>query len=106
MWLVIDTNIFFDDLRLKKSLDLLFKKIENVRFSLRIPEIIVQEAVNIYKEQRQSHLSKLQSHVKELESLTTLQFRINLEEENLARDLEEYEHYLRGKILSNGEIVP
>ncbi len=106
MWVVIDTNIFYDDLRLKKSLDLLFRKIENVQFSLRIPEVVVQETINIYKEQRQSHLSKFLSHAKELKSLTSLEIEISFEEGDITRDIEEYEHFLRKKILSNGDIVP
>jgi len=107
MWIVIDTNIFFDDLRLKRSLDLLFKKIENVPFSLRMPEIVVQEVINKYKEQRQAHLNRLVTSVRELKSLTILDVEIEeLEDEHLANDLQAYEHFLREKILSNGEIVP
>jgi len=106
MWIVIDTNAFYEDLRLKKSLDLLFRNIENIHFSLRTPELIVQEVVNIYREQRQSHLSKMLSHAKELKLLTSLEVNIAIQEENLANDLLEYEDYLRGKLLSNGEIVP
>jgi len=49
MWIVLDTNIFFEDFRLKKSLDLLFRSIENVDFSLKIPEVVVQEVVNKYR---------------------------------------------------------
>jgi hypothetical protein len=106
MWVVIDTNIFFEDFRIKKSLDLLFKNIENVHFSLRIPEIVVKETVNKYKEKRQVLLSKLASSSKELKSLTSLEFNVDTVQENLAKDLQEYEHYLREKITSNGEIVP
>ena len=100
MWIVIDTNIFFDDLRLKRSLDLLFKKIENVPFSLRMPEIVVQEVINKYKEQRQAHLNRLVTSVRELKSLTILDVEIEeLEDEHLANDLQAYEHFLREKIL-------
>ena len=106
MWIVIDTNIFFDDLRIKKSLDLLFKDIENVHFSLRIPEIVVKEIVNLYKERRHSLLSKLVSSSNELKLLTSLEYNVNIEDENLVSDLREYEHYLRRKIMSNGEIIP
>lgn len=106
MWIVIDTNAFYEDLRLKKSFDLLFRNIENIHFSLRTPELVVQEVVNIYREQRQSHLSKMPSHAKELKLLTSLDINIAIQEENLANDLLEYEGYLRGKLLSNGEIVP
>ena len=106
MWLVIDTNIFFDDLRLKKSLDLLFKKIENVHFSLRIPEVVVKETVNIYKEQRQLHLSRLLTSARELKSLTSLDINIDVKAEDFEKDLQAYDRYLREKILSNGDIVP
>lgn len=106
MWIVIDTNVFFDDLRMKKSLDLLFKDIENVHFSLQIPEIVVKETVNLYKERRKAFLCKLLSSSKELKALTSLEYNVNIEAESLVRDLRGYEDYLREKIASNGEVAP
>jgi hypothetical protein len=106
MWIAIDTNIFFDDLRLKKSLDLLFRDIENVNFSLRIPEVVVLETLNIYKEQRQSKYDSLLSAVKWFSSQTSLDVNVEISDDELQADFEKYEHYFREKIKAFGEIVP
>lgn len=106
MWIVIDTNIFFDNFRLKKSLDLLFRDIENVNFSLRIPEVVVRETLNIYKEQRQSNSDRLLSSVSWLKTQTSLQVTVDINNDALEADFEEYSHYFRNKINAFGEIVP
>lgn len=105
MWIVIDTNIFFDNFRLKKSLDLLFRDIENVNFSLRIPEIVIQETLNKYKEQRQSNSDRLLWSINWLKAQTSLQFNVEINDASLKTDFEEYASFFRNKINEFGEVV-
>lgn len=107
MWIVVDTNIFFHDLRISRSLDLLFKEIENIHFSLRIPEVVVHETINIYKEHRQSNRSNLNKSIREWNYLALKSKDLPLvEQETIENDLHAYEEYLRSKILSCGEVIP
>jgi len=106
MWIVLDANIFFKDLRLSKDLNLLFRGIDNIPFAVRIPEIVVQETINLYKERRQTHLSKLNSSQRLLKSITSLEMDLDINEEELDADLLDYEKFLREKIEAFGEICP
>jgi predicted nucleic acid-binding protein len=106
MWIVIDTNIFYKDLRLTRSLDLLFRDIENLPYSIQIPEVIVQETINKYKEQRQTYISRLFSSLDSLKKFTSFDINIEIGDEDLETDIDQYEIFLRERIDAFGKILP
>jgi rRNA-processing protein FCF1 len=100
---VVDTCIFAEDYHLRTTLlRLLIEHCSTAGHQLVIPEVVVRELVNRYREGVEERRSKLLNAAKAVKDLTGREFPVDYSADHLQADIRVYDHELRNAIADHG----
>jgi len=100
---VVDTCIFAEDYHLRATLvRLLIEHCSTAGHQLVVPEVVVREVVNRYRESIEERRSKLLSAAMAVKDVTGREFQIDYSSDQLRADIQAYDHELRSAIIGHG----
>lgn len=100
MDIVIDTNIFVQDFFLEKpSFQVLLEKASIVPATINVPEVVLEEIVNKYRERLEDKFSQFKKLSDELLDLTKRSIIIDLD---IDQEIDNYKKYLTNELDRNG----
>ena len=100
---VVDTCIFAEDYHLRTTLvRLLIEHCSTAGHQLVVPEVVVREVVNRYRERVEERRSKLLSAVEAVKDDTGREFQIDYSPDQLRADIQAYDHEFRNAIIGHG----
>jgi len=107
MRIVVDTNIICQDYNLNgNGFRLLLDSLETIPAKLYVPEIVVDEAVNLYREDLEQLLQSLEGSAAKINALTGRQ-SMHFEKPNPKNEANSYRRQLMSRIDSvNGVMIP
>lgn len=99
MKVVLDTNIFCRDYRLKGTdFRTFLEALERTEYSLYIPKVVIQEVINKYEEQVEKSRRKIERELDNIRRVTGETIAEPITEAALAELASEYESYLRDRL--------
>jgi hypothetical protein len=104
---LLDTNIFYPDLRMQKTeLRFLLDLSRQGYIRLLVPEVVIRETVNKYRERVVECERRLILITRELQDLSAPSMGVDLPEMEVEEAVQAYEQYLRSELQSaNAEVL-